>query len=138
MQTSDDQAPAVNSVARKASRVRVVSDEAATPSSESRRGWLKLAASGAVLPAGGLLLGLSGHAGTSGSEAPKAARAAGDTAARRRIARDFIDPYIELVRLLREASEVEHSLMLQYLYAAFSIKPAYQAVAGFGAPNTND
>ena len=138
MQTTDDQASAVNSAPRKPSRVRVVGDDTAAPTSESRRGWLKLAAGGAVLPAGGLLLGLSGHAGTSGSVGQKAGPVASDVAARRRIARDFVDPYIELVRLLREASEVEHALMLQYLYAAFSIKPAYQAVAGHGAPNTND
>jgi hypothetical protein len=27
--------------------------------------------------------------------------------------------YLELVRLLREATEIEHALMLQHLYAAF-------------------
>jgi len=135
MQASDGQAGTSSSAARKASRVRVLSDDTNAPN-ESRRGWLKLAAGGAVLPAGGLMLGISGHAGTPDNQ--KTARATGDVAARRRIARDFNDPCIELVRLLREASEVEHSLMLQYLYAAFSIKPVYQAVAGYGAPNTND
>ena len=55
-----------------------------------------------------------------------------------RIMRDFSDPYLELIRLLHEASEVEHSLMLQYLYGAFSLKPAYRAVAGYGAPSATD
>src|SRR5262245_55101862 len=35
----------------------------------------------------------------------------------------FSDPYLELVRLLKEGAEVEQDLMLQYLYAAFSLKP---------------
>jgi hypothetical protein len=30
-----------------------------------------------------------------------------------RIVRDFADPYLELLRLLREATEIEHALMLQ-------------------------
>ena len=55
-----------------------------------------------------------------------------------RVVRDFADPYIELVRLLHEASEIEHSLMVQYLYAAFSVKAEYQAIAGYGAPTSND
>jgi hypothetical protein len=41
---------------------------------------------------------------------------------------DFSSPYLELVRLLRDAAEVEHALMLQYLYAAFSSKPAYLGI----------
>ncbi len=44
------------------------------------------------------------------------------------IARDFYDPYLELIRLLKESSEIEHSLMVQYLFAAFTLKPQYQAV----------
>jgi hypothetical protein len=52
--------------------------------------------------------------------------------------RDFADPYLELIRLLQHASEIEHGLMAQYLYAAFSVKPAYQKIAGFGNPNAND
>jgi hypothetical protein len=35
-----------------------------------------------------------------------------------------------LIRLLKEASEIEHSLMLQYIYAAFSLKPKYRALVG--------
>jgi len=50
------------------------------------------------------------------------------------IVRDFASPYLELVRLLREAAEVEHALMLQYLYAGFSLKvPAYIRLMGFGS-----
>src|SRR5262249_10895415 len=55
-----------------------------------------------------------------------------------RIVRDFADPYLELVRLLHEASEVEHSRMLQYLYGAFSLKPAYRSIAGYGNANAGD
>lgn len=44
------------------------------------------------------------------------------------IVRDFGDPYLELVRLLREASEIEHALLVQYLYAMFSIKAEYAGV----------
>ncbi|MGB0128311.1 MAG: ferritin-like domain-containing protein [Rhodocyclaceae bacterium] len=55
-----------------------------------------------------------------------------------RIIRDFSDPYIELLRLLHEAAEIEHALMIQYLYAAFSVKPAYAGIVGHGGPNTND
>ncbi len=49
----------------------------------------------------------------------------------RGIVRDFADPYLELIRLLREAAEIEHDLMIQYLFAAFSLKPAYEDLAGF-------
>lgn len=54
------------------------------------------------------------------------------------IVRDFEDPYLELVRLLREASEIEHALLVQYLYAAYSLRPAYVALQGFGFANAND
>lgn len=46
------------------------------------------------------------------------------------IAREFADPRLELVRLLHEAAQIEHALLLQYLYAAFSMRPAYREVAG--------
>jgi hypothetical protein len=45
--------------------------------------------------------------------------------ARSPINRDFSNPYLELIRLLKEAAEIEHDLMVQYLYCAFSLKPAY-------------
>src|SRR4051794_38273514 len=32
------------------------------------------------------------------------------------LVRNFADPYLEMLRLLREAAEVEHALMVQYLY----------------------
>ncbi len=48
--------------------------------------------------------------------------------------RDFADPYLELIRLLREAAEIEHDLMVQYLYGAFSLKPAYAGLVGTPQP----
>ena len=51
--------------------------------------------------------------------------------------RDFHDPYLELVRLLKEASEIEHSLMIQYLFAAYTIKPQYQALVGPPVPSSD-
>jgi hypothetical protein len=41
---------------------------------------------------------------------------------------DFGDPLFELVRLLHEASEIEHALMVQYLFAAFSVKESFRDV----------
>ncbi len=52
------------------------------------------------------------------------------------VARDFADPYLELIRLLKEASEIEHSLMVQYLFAAFSVKPQYKALVGQPVPSS--
>jgi rubrerythrin len=52
------------------------------------------------------------------------------------VVRDFRNPYLELVRLLKEAAEIEHDLMVQYLYGAFSLKPAWQPLVGAPAPNT--
>jgi hypothetical protein len=54
------------------------------------------------------------------------------------IIRDFSDPYLELLRLLRDAAEIEHGLMLQYLYSAFSVKVQYQPLIGLGAPSSKD
>lgn len=51
------------------------------------------------------------------------------------IVTEFQDPYLELVRLLREASEIEHALLVQYLFAGFSLKPRYQGLAGGGFPS---
>ncbi len=61
-----------------------------------------------------------------------AAAEADGTPATQHIARDFADPYLELVRLLHEASEIEHALLVQYLYAAFSVKDRYATVIGTG------
>jgi hypothetical protein len=46
------------------------------------------------------------------------------------IASEFEDPYLELVYLLNQAAGLEHSLMVAYLYAAFSIKDEYAGVRG--------
>jgi hypothetical protein len=54
------------------------------------------------------------------------------------IVRDFAHPRLELTRLLHEAAEIEHALMAQYLYAAFSLKPEYELVRGVGAPSSQD
>jgi hypothetical protein len=64
--------------------------------------------------------------------------AAAGTTVKVEVIRDFADPYLELVRLLREATEIEHALLVQYLYAAFSIKPEYPLLSGFGFPNASD
>jgi Ferritin-like len=47
----------------------------------------------------------------------------------------YSDPYLELIRLLREAAEIEHALMVQYLYAAFSVDPHYPKLSGLDAGN---
>lgn len=62
------------------------------------------------------------------------AGALADTHATTPIFRDFTDPYLELIRLLREAAEIEHDLMVQYLYGAFSLKPAYAELLGSVQP----
>jgi hypothetical protein len=46
------------------------------------------------------------------------------------ILRVYSNPVLELGRLLREAANIEHALMVQYLFAGFSLKPDYDAVAG--------
>jgi rubrerythrin len=63
-------------------------------------------------------------------------RALGAEQKRTPIQRDFNSPYLELIRLLKEASEIEHDLMVQYLYGAFSLKPAYTEIIGAPAPST--
>jgi hypothetical protein len=42
----------------------------------------------------------------------------------------FADPYLELVRLLTEAAQLEHTLLLADLRCLFSIKPKYAQVRG--------
>lgn len=63
-------------------------------------------------------------------------RAMAGESAKSPIIRDFSNPYLELVRLLKEAAEIEHDLMVQYLYCAFSLKPPYQEIVGNPLPNT--
>jgi Ferritin-like len=40
------------------------------------------------------------------------------------------NPYLELIRVLSEAAALEHSLMVAYLFAMFSIKDRYSPVRG--------
>jgi len=94
--------------------------EGAAASSPARRGFFRMLAQGAALPAACALA----HSAPVFS-AP-------------RVLHHFESPQLELVRLLREACTVEHALMLQYLYAAFSVKPAYSGLVGSGAPGTHD
>lgn len=97
----------------------------------ARRNFLQRAvACGAALPA------LYGLAGDARAETP-APPMRPEVAPAGPVIRDFHDPYLELVRLLREACEVEHALMLQYLYGALSLKPSYAALAGTGVPNNH-
>ena len=131
---------------RRAGTVRVW-DEVAQP---NRRAFLRLAAmQGASVPAAYFMLGGQGAAAASESAegaatgatvrrkgAIRADREAGPKAGT--IVRDFSNPRIEMIRLLREAAEVEHALMIQYLYAALSVKPAYHDLVGYGEPNTTD
>jgi hypothetical protein len=73
-----------------------------------------------------------------GAALPAAYALADSVPALAHVVHHFESPQLELVRLLREACTVEHALMLQYLYAAFSIKPAYSALVGGGAPGAHD
>lgn len=50
------------------------------------------------------------------------------------LVRDFHDPWMELLRLLKEVAEIEHALMLQYLYGAFSVKSVYRDIVGAFVP----
>jgi hypothetical protein len=52
------------------------------------------------------------------------------------VKRAFTDPYLEMIRLLKEAAEIEQDLMIQYLYSAYALKPAYAEIVGGPAPNT--
>ncbi len=51
------------------------------------------------------------------------------------VQQDFSDPYLELVRLLKEAAEIEQDLLVQYLYSAYALKPAYAQLVGTPTPN---
>lgn len=101
----------------------------------TRRQWVRMVAQGAAAPAVALW-------GARVAAAPDNAAAAGGSAggvpSSLHVVRDFHDPYLELLRLLHVAAEIEHGLMIQYLYGAFSVKPIYQALAGYGAPHTKD
>jgi Ferritin-like len=45
--------------------------------------------------------------------------------------RQFADPLLELIRLLRNAADMEHAALLQYTYSAFSLKPGYESISGY-------
>lgn len=49
--------------------------------------------------------------------------------------RGFTDPYLELIRLLKEAAEIEQDLMVQYLYSTYALKPAYAEIVGSPVPD---
>lgn len=49
----------------------------------------------------------------------------------------FRSKKLELIRLLKEIAEIEHSLMLQYLYAGLSIRSEYASLAGTGTPDSS-
>lgn len=120
---------------RRDSRVRIIDQ---TTADNDRRSFLRsFAAYGVALPAAHLLSGEQPAMSAQGGSLATAADAYSETKSTR-VVRDFETPRLELVRLLREAAEIEHSLMLQYLYAAYSLKPAYQTLIGTGAPNTSD
>ncbi|MEM6813248.1 MAG: ferritin-like domain-containing protein [Bacteroidota bacterium] len=53
------------------------------------------------------------------------------------LVRDFLDPYLELVKLLHESSRIEHILWVQYLFVAYSIKPKFSSLLGFFSPDSN-
>jgi hypothetical protein len=76
---------------------------------------------------------LLGNIATLGVAAGSAGALA-DTHGTTPVYRDFADPYLELIRLLREAAEIEHDLMVQYLYGAFSLKPGYAELVGGPQP----
>jgi hypothetical protein len=100
-----------------------------------RRSFLqRLAAQGVAIPAAYFAVQRDARAHQPGeiySTAPA-------TAGQRHIVREFAEPYIELIRLLRQAAEIEHALMVQYLYGAFSVKPSYAGIVGSGLPNSGD
>src|SRR5262249_18304782 len=98
---------------------------AAKVSDPARRGFLRRALTQSLaLPAASALTSALARGQTQRSSA--------------HLVHHFESPQLELVRLLREACTVEHALMLQYLYAAFSIRPAYAELAGAAAPGAHD
>lgn len=114
--------------------------EIRNPENPRRRRLLRVALGRATLPSVCALLGSVAGAARGARVRPLDARLSPPPApgAAGSIVRDFTDPYLELVRLLHVAAEIEHALMIQYLYAAFSLKPAYQEIVGSGAPGSDD
>ena len=107
------------SYGRKASRVRTIDPSTDGPEPNKRAFLRGAAAAGGSLPAMYFLLDRPSDAraqSIAATPAPSSTEGSGTT----RIVRDFNNSRLELVRLLKEAAEIEHSLMIQYLYAAFS------------------
>src|SRR3954470_20462251 len=82
----------------------------------SRRAFLRSAArNGISVPVGFMLLGGVAQVAHGGEPERSAALPAPphrvNPAPTATLIRDFADPYLELVRLLREAAEIEHALM---------------------------
>lgn len=130
------------SAAKASSPVDAVCLDGSTVARPTRRQLVRIVLQGAALPATYAMLGgfpLHSVGAESGVVSAGMAPAPSQgTEAASPVIRDFKDPYLELLRLLHVAAEIEHGLMIQYLYCAFSVKPVYQGLAGFGAPNTND
>jgi hypothetical protein len=136
--TDDNKAP---TLPRRASAVRILNAGEGIEQPERRAFLRVLSAQGVSIPAAYLLFNASSGDAQAAAEASIPAygtKRPTSPVATGSVLRDFADPYVEIIRLLREAAEIEHALMIQYLYAAFSVKPAYAAIAGFGAPNSND
>lgn len=123
---------------RKASSVRVLEPGDGLEQSERRAFLQALSSHGITLSAAYLLTGTSAFAADATTPTLPISERPTPTLAVGHIVRDFADAYVELIRLLREAAEVEHALMAQYLYGAFSLKPAYASIAGYGNPNSHD
>ena len=101
----------------------------------SRRRLLKAAgASATAVPASYLLSRQSHASGIDKNQTPTIIQTNNSS---QLLNRDFYSERLELIRLLKEVTEVEHSLMLQYLYAGFSIKPTFRSLAGTGAPDSD-
>ena len=110
--------------------VRMSDDGPGTCDTERRSFFHRILAHGAALPAAYALA----NSMPALAQTPTAA----GSQRRARVVHYFESPYLELVRLLREACTVEHALLLQYLYAAFSVKPTYSELVGAGAPGAHD
>jgi hypothetical protein len=109
---------------------------ASVPASSQRRQFVRVVLQAATLPVAYSALGMpSAHAGSATAQGDPTPLTGDEPV---NIVRDFQDPYLELLRLLNVAAEIEHGLMVQYLYCAFSIKPRYQGLAGDGRPSAND
>src|SRR5260221_6076168 len=99
--------------------------DADRPTRPGRRRFLRTVAEhGTSIPAVYFALS-SSFGGEIGGGASASARLTASEPRSGKISADFSSPYLELVRRLRNAAEVEQALMLQYLYAALSLKPAY-------------